>query len=168
MFSPQARDSRPIAPGPAQAAPARAVKPRPLAKKSTLEPGKKDNGPNDRVSSAPEHTRTAATNQAPKRKSVELAELDPESEDRLERLPQGKLRKAKVEMEVQRRKQPARRGGHVTRSSLPTVNLHTIITTVVDRCATCGPNDIDLSPAAFEQFAPLSTGRVHDVNWRIL
>ncbi|KAJ7208973.1 RlpA-like double-psi beta-barrel-protein domain-containing protein-containing protein [Mycena pura] len=47
-------------------------------------------------------------------------------------------------------------------------NLHTIITTVVDRCVACGPNDIDLSPAAFEQFAPLSTGRVHDVNWRIL
>ncbi|KAJ7229919.1 hypothetical protein GGX14DRAFT_383879 [Mycena pura] len=110
----RAGDNRPVVQGPATAQ-VKAVKPRPLEKKSTprLEPGSLV----DRVASGPEtHTRTAVPSQAPKRKRVEFAELDPESEDSLEPLPRGKPRKAKVEMEVQRRKQPARqRGGRITK-----------------------------------------------------
>ncbi|KAK4460397.1 RlpA-like double-psi beta-barrel-protein domain-containing protein-containing protein [Cladorrhinum samala] len=37
--------------------------------------------------------------------------------------------------------------------------------TVVDRCAGCGPNDVDLSPAAFKRFAPLVKGRITG-SWR--
>ncbi len=35
---------------------------------------------------------------------------------------------------------------------------------IVDRCPECAPGDIDLSPQAFEQIAPLSAGRV-DISW---
>ncbi len=35
---------------------------------------------------------------------------------------------------------------------------------IVDRCPECAPGDIDLSPQAFEQIAPLSAGRV-DIGW---
>ncbi|KAJ7220861.1 hypothetical protein GGX14DRAFT_559645 [Mycena pura] len=114
----KAGDSRPIAQGPAQAAPARAVisvKPRPLPKKSTLEPGKKGNELVDRVSSAPQRNRAAAPSQAPKRKRVRFDELDPESEDSLKPLPRKMPRKVNVETEVQHRKQPARRGGRATK-----------------------------------------------------
>ncbi|KAJ7223357.1 hypothetical protein GGX14DRAFT_557932 [Mycena pura] len=114
----KAGDSRPIAQGPAQAAPAKAVisvKPRPLPKKSTLEPGKKGNDLVDRVSSAPERNRAAAPSQAPKRKRVRFDELDPESEDSLKPLSRKMLRKVNVETEVQHRKQPARRGGRATK-----------------------------------------------------
>ena len=35
-----------------------------------------------------------------------------------------------------------------------------VTVTVVDRCVGCLPNDLDLSPAAFDQLAPESAGRV--------
>lgn len=34
-----------------------------------------------------------------------------------------------------------------------------VTVTIVDRCPGCGPNDLDLSPAAFKKLAPLSVGR---------
>ncbi|CCO33864.1 hypothetical protein RSOLAG1IB_07295 [Rhizoctonia solani AG-1 IB] len=37
---------------------------------------------------------------------------------------------------------------------------------VVDRCYACGYNDIDLSPAAFQQFAALAVGKLQGVSWR--
>ncbi|KAI0356135.1 hypothetical protein OH77DRAFT_1423728 [Trametes cingulata] len=37
--------------------------------------------------------------------------------------------------------------------------------TVVDLCPGCGSGSIDLSPAAFEELAPLSVGRLHGVTW---
>ncbi|KAF8698367.1 Lytic transglycosylase, partial [Rhizoctonia solani] len=42
----------------------------------------------------------------------------------------------------------------------------TIQVKVVDRCYACGYNDIDLSPAAFQQFAPLAVGKLQAVSWR--
>ncbi|KZT20523.1 hypothetical protein NEOLEDRAFT_1122554, partial [Neolentinus lepideus HHB14362 ss-1] len=36
--------------------------------------------------------------------------------------------------------------------------------TVVDECPGCGPNDIDLSPAAFQRLASLDQGRIQ-VTW---
>ena len=38
--------------------------------------------------------------------------------------------------------------------------------TVVDKCPGCGFYDIDLSPAAFSQLAPLGVGRIQ-VSWSI-
>ncbi|KAK3984176.1 RlpA-like double-psi beta-barrel-protein domain-containing protein-containing protein [Cladorrhinum sp. PSN332] len=38
--------------------------------------------------------------------------------------------------------------------------------TVVDRCPGCGPNDLDLSPAAFQRLAGLDKGRITGTwNW---
>ncbi|KAL4244646.1 RlpA-like domain superfamily protein [Abortiporus biennis] len=42
----------------------------------------------------------------------------------------------------------------------------TLAVKVVDECPTCGFNNIDLSPAAFEFFAPLSTG-AFQVQWSL-
>ncbi|CAL1713924.1 unnamed protein product [Somion occarium] len=39
--------------------------------------------------------------------------------------------------------------------------------TVVDRCAGCAENDIDLSPAAFDKLSPPSAGRLTGVSWTI-
>ena len=36
---------------------------------------------------------------------------------------------------------------------------------VVDSCPGCGYYDLDFSPAAFEQLAPLSVGRLYGVSW---
>ncbi|TDL27985.1 Non-catalytic module family EXPN protein [Rickenella mellea] len=38
---------------------------------------------------------------------------------------------------------------------------------VVDECPTCGLNGLDLSPAAFEVFAPLSAGEI-SVTWQFV
>jgi expansin (peptidoglycan-binding protein) len=39
-----------------------------------------------------------------------------------------------------------------------------VVVTVVDRCAGCATGDVDLSPAAFDQLADPSVGRLH-VTW---
>ncbi|KAF5334476.1 hypothetical protein D9758_017554, partial [Tetrapyrgos nigripes] len=45
-------------------------------------------------------------------------------------------------------------------------NGRTIVVTIVDRCADCpGAGDVDLSPAAFNQLADPSVGRIHGVQW---
>jgi hypothetical protein len=36
---------------------------------------------------------------------------------------------------------------------------------IVDKCYLCGQNDIDMSPALFEQFADTSVGRLYGVSW---
>ncbi|KAG8732974.1 hypothetical protein FRC10_000504 [Ceratobasidium sp. 414] len=36
---------------------------------------------------------------------------------------------------------------------------------IVDRCEGCALWDVDLSPSAFQQFAPLATGRLYGVTW---
>jgi hypothetical protein len=36
---------------------------------------------------------------------------------------------------------------------------------IVDKCYSCGQNDIDMSPALFEQFADTSVGRLYGVSW---
>ncbi|EJF65161.1 Non-catalytic module family EXPN protein, partial [Dichomitus squalens LYAD-421 SS1] len=41
---------------------------------------------------------------------------------------------------------------------------HFVDATVVDLCPGCASGSIDLSPAAFEQLAPLSAGRIQ-VSW---
>ncbi|KAG8726317.1 hypothetical protein FRC11_000374 [Ceratobasidium sp. 423] len=42
----------------------------------------------------------------------------------------------------------------------------TISVKVVDRCYACGYDDIDLSPAAFQQFAALAVGKLQGVSWK--
>jgi len=42
-----------------------------------------------------------------------------------------------------------------------------VIVTVVDRCATCGKNDIALSPAAFKKIASMDSGKV-PVDWKLM
>ncbi|QRV74842.1 hypothetical protein RhiJN_02857 [Ceratobasidium sp. AG-Ba] len=41
----------------------------------------------------------------------------------------------------------------------------TIRVGIVDRCEGCALWDLDLSPSAFQQFAPLSTGRLYGATW---
>ncbi|KAG9104852.1 hypothetical protein FRC06_008082 [Ceratobasidium sp. 370] len=41
----------------------------------------------------------------------------------------------------------------------------TVRVKVVDECPVCGPNNIDLSPSAFEQLAPKSEGKLNGVVW---
>ncbi|OBZ74582.1 Papain inhibitor [Grifola frondosa] len=43
-----------------------------------------------------------------------------------------------------------------------------VTVTVTDRCAGCQPGDIDLSPAAFDQLADPSVGRIHGVTWSLI
>ncbi|EUC54541.1 rare lipoprotein A-like double-psi beta-barrel protein [Rhizoctonia solani AG-3 Rhs1AP] len=45
-------------------------------------------------------------------------------------------------------------------------NGKTIKVGIVDRCYACGYNDIDLSPAAFQQFAGLGVGKLQGVSWK--
>ncbi|QRV91608.1 hypothetical protein RhiJN_19626 [Ceratobasidium sp. AG-Ba] len=47
-----------------------------------------------------------------------------------------------------------------------TWNGKTIKVGIVDRCYACGYNDIDLSPSAFQQFAPLGTGKLNGASWK--
>ncbi|KAG9073534.1 hypothetical protein FS749_015033 [Ceratobasidium sp. UAMH 11750] len=39
---------------------------------------------------------------------------------------------------------------------------------IVDRCYACGDNDLDLSPAAFQDLAPLATGKLQGVTWKFV
>ncbi|CAE6485256.1 unnamed protein product [Rhizoctonia solani] len=41
----------------------------------------------------------------------------------------------------------------------------TIRVGIVDRCEGCALWDLDLSPSAFQQFAPLATGRLYGATW---
>ncbi|KAB5587609.1 putative effector protein [Ceratobasidium theobromae] len=41
----------------------------------------------------------------------------------------------------------------------------TITVGIVDRCEGCSTWDLDLSPSAFQQFAPLATGRLYGATW---
>ncbi|KAG8694757.1 hypothetical protein FRC09_009617 [Ceratobasidium sp. 395] len=45
-------------------------------------------------------------------------------------------------------------------------NGKTIKVGIVDRCYACGYNDIDLSPAAFQQFSGLGTGKLNGASWK--
>lgn len=36
---------------------------------------------------------------------------------------------------------------------------------IEDRCGSCNGGDLDLSPAVFTQFAPLSSGRLNNADW---
>ncbi|KAF9254234.1 hypothetical protein L218DRAFT_886719, partial [Marasmius fiardii PR-910] len=42
-----------------------------------------------------------------------------------------------------------------------------VTVTIVDRCPGCGSAGIDLSPAAFQQLAPLSQGRLPGTKWTV-
>ncbi|KAF8528572.1 RlpA-like double-psi beta-barrel-protein domain-containing protein-containing protein [Gautieria morchelliformis] len=44
----------------------------------------------------------------------------------------------------------------------------TVTVTIKDKCAACAQFDIDLSPAAFDQLADRSVGRLHRVKWHLL
>ncbi|CAG8591420.1 1226_t:CDS:1 [Paraglomus brasilianum] len=48
-----------------------------------------------------------------------------------------------------------------------TVGSKTVTVTMVDRCEACGPNDIDLSPGAFNKLAKPSQGRVRG-HWKFV
>jgi len=41
----------------------------------------------------------------------------------------------------------------------------TITVRITDRCTGCAYGDLDLSPSAFTNFAPLATGRLHGMTW---
>ncbi|KAB5591414.1 hypothetical protein CTheo_5131 [Ceratobasidium theobromae] len=41
----------------------------------------------------------------------------------------------------------------------------TITVGIVDRCEGCALWDVDLSPSAFQQFAPLASGRLYGATW---
>ncbi|KAG8686487.1 hypothetical protein FRC09_014096 [Ceratobasidium sp. 395] len=47
-----------------------------------------------------------------------------------------------------------------------TWNGKTIKVGIVDRCYACGTEDIDLSPSAFQQFAPLAQGKLNGASWK--
>ncbi|KAG8695876.1 hypothetical protein FRC09_008873 [Ceratobasidium sp. 395] len=47
-----------------------------------------------------------------------------------------------------------------------TWNGKTIKVGIVDRCSACGYNDIDLAPAAFQQFAALGVGKLNGASWK--
>ncbi|KAG8740561.1 hypothetical protein FRC12_015953 [Ceratobasidium sp. 428] len=47
-----------------------------------------------------------------------------------------------------------------------TWNGKTIKVGIVDRCYACGPDDIDLSPSAFQQFAALGVGKLQGSSWK--
>ncbi|KAF8463747.1 hypothetical protein JB92DRAFT_2838864 [Gautieria morchelliformis] len=44
----------------------------------------------------------------------------------------------------------------------------TVTVTVEDKCAGCAQFDLDMSPAAFDQLADPSVGRLHGVTWHLL
>ncbi|KAF8470353.1 RlpA-like double-psi beta-barrel-protein domain-containing protein-containing protein [Gautieria morchelliformis] len=44
----------------------------------------------------------------------------------------------------------------------------TVTVTVKDKCAACAHFDLDMSPAAFDQLADRSVGRIHAVKWHLL
>ncbi|KLO09596.1 plant expansin [Schizopora paradoxa] len=52
------------------------------------------------------------------------------------------------------------------RSITANANGNTVSVRITDRCAGCqGEGDLDFSPAAFQQLAPLSVGRIHGMTW---
>ncbi|EKM52556.1 uncharacterized protein PHACADRAFT_261057 [Phanerochaete carnosa HHB-10118-sp] len=46
-------------------------------------------------------------------------------------------------------------------------NGQSVTVEVVDRCTGCSTFDLDFSPSAFEALAPLSVGRLHNVEWSL-
>ncbi|KAG8731784.1 hypothetical protein FRC10_001454 [Ceratobasidium sp. 414] len=46
-----------------------------------------------------------------------------------------------------------------------TYNGKSITLGIVDRCYACGYDDIDLAPAAFQQFADLGVGKLYGFSW---
>ncbi|KAH9928061.1 RlpA-like double-psi beta-barrel-protein domain-containing protein-containing protein, partial [Fomitopsis serialis] len=45
---------------------------------------------------------------------------------------------------------------------------NSVTVTIVDSCSGCADWDLNFSPTAFEQLAPLSVGRIHGMTWVIL
>ena len=43
----------------------------------------------------------------------------------------------------------------------------TVKVKVADKCRACAKDDIDLSPAAFDQLADSAVGRLHNVTWSL-
>ncbi|KDN51891.1 hypothetical protein RSAG8_00442, partial [Rhizoctonia solani AG-8 WAC10335] len=52
------------------------------------------------------------------------------------------------------------------KTATATWNGKTITLGIVDRCPGCGYDDIDLAPAAFQQFADLGVGKIYGFTWR--
>ncbi|CAE7063762.1 unnamed protein product [Rhizoctonia solani] len=52
------------------------------------------------------------------------------------------------------------------KTATATYNGKTITLGIVDRCPGCGYDDIDLAPAAFQQFADLGVGKLYGFSWR--
>ena len=52
--------------------------------------------------------------------------------------------------------------------NVTTADGKSVTVTVEDTCPTCAVGSVDLSPAAFEQLAPLAVGRLHNVSWTLL
>ncbi|KUI55430.1 Allergen Asp f 7 [Cytospora mali] len=50
------------------------------------------------------------------------------------------------------------------------ITYNGVVATAVieDRCVGCGDQDLDLSPAVFEKFAPLASGRLYNAQWEII
>ncbi|CAE6518481.1 unnamed protein product [Rhizoctonia solani] len=51
------------------------------------------------------------------------------------------------------------------KTATATWNGKTITLGIVDRCPGCGYDDIDLAPAAFQQFADLGVGKLYSFSW---
>ena len=55
---------------------------------------------------------------------------------------------------------------YVLKKYLNLANGNSVTVKITDRCAGCqGQGDLDFSPAAFQQLAPLSVGRIHGMTW---
>ncbi|KAG9081163.1 hypothetical protein FRC06_005778 [Ceratobasidium sp. 370] len=52
------------------------------------------------------------------------------------------------------------------KTATATYNGKSITLGIVDRCYACGYDDIDLAPAAFQQFADLGVGKLYGFSWR--
>ncbi|KAB5589264.1 hypothetical protein CTheo_7301 [Ceratobasidium theobromae] len=51
------------------------------------------------------------------------------------------------------------------KTATATYNGKSITLGIVDRCPGCGYDDIDLAPAAFQQFADLGVGKLYGFSW---
>ncbi|KAG8728434.1 hypothetical protein FRC10_004980 [Ceratobasidium sp. 414] len=51
------------------------------------------------------------------------------------------------------------------KTATATYNGKSITLGIVDRCYACGYDDIDLAPAAFQQFADLGVGKLYGFSW---
>lgn len=56
-------------------------------------------------------------------------------------------------------------GSYCGRGLFASYNGKSVSVTVVDRCEGCTQNDLDLSPAAFNQLASPDVGLLHNVQW---